>query len=91
MPPICNLNRPGRTTSDTVSVSLCAISGDDLYSRMCFKPRAQCLSFSIREEINRTATLQINEQCPASLTTAESKVIASDDAWCYRLTRWRAA
>ena len=70
-------------TDKAVELGFCeslSHTGDDLYAGMRFKPRAQCFGFPIREEINRAAALQIDEQCAVSPTSSERKVIYSDDA-----------
>src|SRR5215204_490546 len=80
VPAVRHLYCRGRAFGDAAGVSLRAVPGDNLDAGMHSEPRAQCFRFTIRQEINRKALLQVDEKRAVSQTTAEGEVVNPDDA-----------
>ena len=64
-----------RTLSDRAGIGFRTISGDDLYSWVCFEPSAQRLRFTIRQQINRSLLFFVHQQRAVTLTAPKRKII----------------
>jgi hypothetical protein len=77
MPAISHLDCIGRTLIDALDVRTCPVAADDLNTRMISKPSFQSFGRSICQQIDRTATLKVNQNGTIALTFTPSPIVKS--------------
>src|SRR5260221_889583 len=77
MPPIHHLLGRGRAKLSTTSILSGTVSADPLHTRMSAKPGCECFCGPVRQQIDWTVPLPVNQQSAVRETTTKRKIIYS--------------
>ena len=84
MEAVSHLYGTGSTSGAARGVCRSTVAADDLYAGMPLEPHSQSLGLAVRQQINDTMLLQVNENGAVTLPTAESEVIHPEHARRHR-------
>ncbi len=87
MPAIGHLDDPWRPFPGRLGVGRCAITTDNLDTRVSLEPVNQRLRFPLREQLNDPALLEVDQDGAVVVALAEGPVINPEHSWRWLLAQ----
>ncbi len=81
VPAVGDLDGSGRTLHNSIGISAGAVTADDFNARMCAQPCGERYSLAVRQQVNRAAAFEVNEDGAVAMPASEGPVVNAEYAW----------